>query len=358
MAHAAPAVTHELTKVPGLKYVTDEPNGLTRERRGASFAYRHANGRLVRDAATLDRIRGLVIPPAWTDVWICASPNGHIQATGRDARGRKQHKYHARWTEARGEAKFSRMAAFAEALPALRQRTAADLTSRGLNRRKIMALVVQLLEKSCIRIGNDEYAKHNGSFGLATMRDHHADVKGAAIRFRFKGKSGKSHDVTIVDAALARLVKRCKGLPGHQLFQYMDAQQVRDIASKDVNAYLRDAMGADFTAKDFRTWAATVFAAQELEKACKAEKAGPTEKQVVRAVDAVAQMLGNTRAVCRRSYVHPAIIGEYKRGTLAPWFRSRPSRRSPVPRGLTMVEGAVIALLRSRNAADAARYVA
>ena len=264
-------------RVRGLIYVTDEAPGIRRVARGAGFVYRRPDGRTVREDAELTRIRSLAIPPAWKDVWICPQSNGHLQATGRDARGRKQHRYHPRWTAVRDEAKYSRMLAFAEALPGLRRRSEADLAAPGLPRRKVVAAVVQLLEKTLIRIGNDEYARHNRSFGLTTIEDRHAKIAGPAIRFRFRGKSGKSHDVALTDPRLARIVRRCQELPGSQLFQYLDdGGRVRDITSSDVNNYLRAAMGRTFTAKDFRTWAGSVLAARALEDIGRADR-GPSE---------------------------------------------------------------------------------
>jgi DNA topoisomerase-1 len=303
---------------------------------------------LVTDEAELRRIRSLAIPPAWTDVWICPQPSGHLQATGRDARGRKQHRYHPRWTAIRDEAKYSRMVAFAEALPALRRRTESDLANRGLRQRKVIAAVVQLLEKTLIRVGNDEYARHNRSFGLTTIEDRHAQIAGGAMRFRFRGKSGKSHDVTFTDPRLARIVRQCQELPGSQLFQYIDDDgRVRDVTSADVNRYLRSAMGQAFTAKDVRTWGGTVLAARALDDINRGEGHPPAERHVVRAIDAVSQLLGNTRAVCRRCYVHPAVIGAYLDGSLP---RALHAGRRPRPRvaGLSSFEAAVLALLQRK----------
>ena len=296
-------------RVKGLVYVTDEAPGIRRVARGAGFVYRRPDGRSYPRRRRLTRIRSLAIPPAWNDVWICPQPNGHLQATGRDARGRKQHRYHPRWTAVRDEAKYSRMLAFAEALPGLRRRTEADLAPSGLPRRKVVATVVQLLEKTLIRIGNDEYARHNGSFGLTTIQDRHATIAGPAIRFRFRGKSGKTHDVALADPRLARIVRRCQELPGSQLFQYLDdGGRVRDITSSDVNDYLRARDGARLHGQGLPDLGGDVLAARALDEVGRPRPAGPSDRHVVQAVDAVSQVLGNTRAVCRKCYVHPAVI--------------------------------------------------
>jgi DNA topoisomerase-1 len=329
--------------------VSDEGPGITRSRRGKTFIYRMPDGSIVRDPAVIQRINSLAIPPAWTSVWICPKANGHMQATGRDARGRKQHRYHPRWTAIRDEAKYSRMLEFAAALPGLRQRIARDLGARGLPRRKVLAAVVQLLEKTLIRIGNDEYAKSNGSFGLTTLLDQHAKIQGSAVRFRFKGKSGKQHDVSLSDPRLARIIKNCQELPGSQLFQYVDEDgTVCDIGSADVNAYLRSAMGQRFTAKDFRTWAGTLLAAQALREIEHVTSKTRAEKNVVSAVEAVAKMLGNTRTVCRKCYVHPLVINAYLDGTLARSLRVKAMKRLEEGTGLKPMESAVLALLQRR----------
>jgi len=282
------------------------------------FRYRRADGRPVRSAADLKRIRALAIPPAWKDVWISPDPKGHLQATGRDARGRKQYRYHAGWRASRDGNKFDRMEAFAAVHPAIRARTAAHVARPGLPREKVLATVVQLLEKSLIRVGNDEYAKANRSFGLTTLRDQHVDVKGSTLRFQFRGKGGKRHDVDVSDRRLARIVRQCRDLPGQELFQYMDDEgRTQDVNSSDVNEYLRDVTGTDFTAKDFRTWAATVLAATALRECAEASSAAQAKKNVVRAVEAVAGVLGNTPAICRKSYIHPAVLDCYMDGSIA-----------------------------------------
>ena len=265
--------------------------------------------------AELARIKALVIPPAWTDVWICSDPRGHLQATGRDARGRKQYRYHTRFRQMREEAKYGRLPAFAQALHRIRRRTAADVRKRGLPRVKVLAAAVQLLEKTLIRIGNEEYARANGSVGLTTMRDRHTKVRGADVRFEFRGKSGIAHVVDLHDARLARIVKACRDLPGYELFQYVDeAGERQTICSDDVNAYLRHISGDDFTAKDFRTWAGTVLAAQALARLARFKSQTEAKRNVVQAIAAVAKRLGNTRSVCRKCYIHPAILAAYMDG--------------------------------------------
>jgi DNA topoisomerase-1 len=342
-------------RATGLTYVTDEVAGIRRVARGSGFTYWRPDGRRLTDETELARIRALAIPPAWTDVWICPRPHGHLQATGRDARGRKQHRYHPRWTAVRDDAKYSRMVAFAEALPGLRRRCEADLSRRGLPHRKVVATVVRLLERTLIRIGNGEYARHNRSFGLTTIEDRHATVAGPAMRFRFRGKSGKLHDVSLADPRLARIVRNCQELPGSQLFQYVDEEgRVRDITSSHVNAYLRGAMGHAFTAKDFRTWAGTVLAAQALDELGRTG-GGSADKHVIQAVDAVSQVLGNTRAVCRRCYLHPAIVAAHRDGTLARALRPRRSRRPGRASGLSTLEAAVPGLLQRRLKGHARR---
>jgi DNA topoisomerase-1 len=288
-------------------------------------------------------------------VWICPYANGHIQATGRDQRGRKQHRYHPRWTAVRDEAKYTRLLAFGRALPRLRRRIRVDLRQRGLPHRKVVALVVQLLEKTLIRIGNDEYARDNGSFGLTTILDRHAAVAGGAVRFRFRGKSGKTHDVTLDDPRLARLVRQCQELPGSQLFQYRDDEgRVRDLTSSDVNRYLREVMGEAFTAKDFRTWAGTVLAARALRDINDLPGQRPGDPAVLRAVETVAKHLGNTRTVCRRCYVHPAVIDAYLDGSLAAAMEQRVRQRLGGRRA-PRLETAVLALLERRLRRQSAR---
>ena len=341
----------------GLRYVTDLDPGIQRVRRGKGFGYRDADGRAVRDAAVLKRIRSLVIPPAWTDVWISPLANGHIQATGRDARKRKQYRYHARWREVRDESKFGRLVAFAEALPGIRARVERDLALQGLPREKVLATVVRLLETTLVRIGNEEYARHNRSFGLTTMRDRHVDVSGATLRFTFRGKSGVPHQVKVSDRRLARIVKACQDLPGQQLFQYQgDDGAVINIDSSDVNDYLREIAGAEFTAKDFRTWAGTVrmlvglskVAAERLAQDEPAEDSDAARKRdLVATVKAVAHTLGNTPAVARSSYIHPSVIDAWSAGTFAKDVAGSRARRAKGTRGLDADEKATVAFLRA-----------
>ena len=293
----------------GLVYVHDDDPGIRRRRAGKGFAYRTPEGKPLTDAKTLDRIRKLVIPPAYTDVWICPNPKGHIQATGRDQKGRKQYRYHAKWRELRDETKYSRMAAFGRALPAIRTRIDEDLRRHGLPREKVLAAVVRLLELTLIRVGNDEYARANKSFGLTTLRNRHVKFEGAEVRFEFKGKSGVSHNTGVRDRRLARIVKACQDMPGQRLFQYYDEAGDRHaVGSADVNAYLREISGEDFTAKDFRTWAGTLAAAKALAMQPKPESEADGRRLVTLCVKATAGLLGNTPAVCRSAYIHPAVF--------------------------------------------------
>ena len=304
-----------------LRYVSDRRPGIRRLRAGKGFRYVDPSGKPVRDEDTRRRIRSLVIPPAWRDVWICPRADGHLQATGIDARGRKQYRYHPRWRAVRDEAKYDRVVAFALALPALRARVEADLALPGLPRRKVLATVVRLLEITCIRVGNEEYARSNHSYGLTTLRNHHVDVNGSRLRFHFRGKSGVFHDVTVTDRRLARILRRLQELPGQELFEYEETPGVvRAIGSDDVNEYLHEVTGQPFTAKDFRTWAGTLLAARAL-LACEPCASESQRKQnVVAAIDEVAQQLRNTRAVCRKCYVHPAILDAYLNASLEKAF--------------------------------------
>jgi len=301
----------------GLLYVNDDDPGLRRIKSGAGFAYRDPDGDPVDDDATLDRIRVLAIPPAWTDVWICPSPRGHIQATGRDQRGRKQYRYHDGWRRDRDGLKFGRMIAFGRALPKLRSQVEKDLARRGLPRDKVVAAVVRLMELTLIRVGNEIYAKENKSFGLTTLRDRHAKLSSVGGTFQFKGKSGVVHTTGFRDRRLARIVKACQDVPGQRLFQYLDDDgQRRSVESTDVNAYIRAAMGEDFSAKDFRTWAGTLAAARALCLIPKAANATEAKRNVNTCVKAVAGLLGNTAAVCRGSYIHPLVLEAYQQGVL------------------------------------------
>jgi DNA topoisomerase-1 len=333
-------------KVAGLRYVVPGGVGIRRRRAGGGFVYLDTEGRVVRDAETLRRIRALAIPPAWTDVWIACAPQAHVQAVGRDARGRRQYRYHARWRTVRDETKYSRMIAFAEALPRIRARVEKDLDQPGLPRTKVLATVVRLLERTLVRVGNGEYARTNGSFGLTTLRNRHVDVSGGNIRFEFRGKGGKLHVVDLHDPRLARVVRRCRDLPGHELFQYVDEQGERQaVSSDDVNSYLREVAGEEFTAKDFRTWAGTVLAAHALADIGVAGTARDARSKVVRAVTRVAERLGNTPAICRKSYIHPHVLEAFAEGVTV-----RPNGTSV---RLSRDEACVLALLRSRLRAAA-----
>jgi DNA topoisomerase-1 len=318
---------------------------LSRIRRGKTFTYRDAKGREIHDARILDRIRSLVIPPAWNYVWICSRADGHLQATGRDARGRKQHRYHPDWTAARHDAKYTQMIDFAHALPAIRKRVHADLKTARLSRAHMLATVVRLLEKTLIRIGNKEYARANKSFGLTTLLDEHVQIKGACVTFAFRAKSGVMQRIEVNDPTLASILKQCRRLPGEMLFQYVGTdgkQQCVDSAA--VNAYLREITGRSFTAKNFRTWAGTVLAAKAVCNLPECASDAAYKRNIVRAVDAVAAKLGNTRAVCRSSYIHPEVFGAYRRGvTIAA------ARPGPRIAHLSVEEAAVLALLRTRS---------
>jgi DNA topoisomerase-1 len=300
-----------------LRYVSDASPGITRRRSGKGFSYHDDQGRLVRDAATLRWIKSLAVPPAWTDVWISPYRNGHLLATGRDAKGRKQYRYHPRWRSSREEAKFGRMLAFGRTLPRIRTAVKAELARPGLGRDKVLATVVRLLETTLIRVGNDEYARLNRTFGLTTMRDRHFKSEGAKLRFSFRGKAGKKHVVTLKNRRLSRLVQHMQELPGQELFQYVDEDgKPQPISSGDVNAYLRTISGEDFTAKDFRTWSATVLAAWALSEFESFDSQAAAKRNVTSAIERVASRLGNTPAICRKSYVHPEIVGAYLDGSL------------------------------------------
>ena len=309
-----------VARLPGLRHVCDERvPGIRRLGAPGRFRYVRADGRKVTDAAELTRIKSLVIPPAWTNVWICSDPQGHLQATGRDARGRKQYRYHPKFRQMRDDVKYSRLPAFAQALRRIRRRTAADVRKKGLPREKVLAAAVQLLEKTLIRIGNEEYARANGSVGLTTMHDRHAKIRGSEVRFEFRGKSGVAHAVELHDPRLAKIVKACRDLPGYELFQYVDDNGERKtISSDDVNGYLREISGEDFTAKDFRTWAGTVLAAQALARLARYKSKSEAKRNVMDAIACVSTRLGNTKAVCRKAYIHPAIFAAYMDGRPLP----------------------------------------
>ncbi|HKI02784.1 MAG TPA: DNA topoisomerase IB [Thermoanaerobaculia bacterium] len=342
----------ESAKAAGLRYVTDDEPGIRRRKSGKGFTYVDPQGRTVKEPKDLERIRKLAIPPAWTDVWICPRANGHLQATGRDAKGRKQYRYHANWRDVRDETKFGRMIAFGESLPKIRQRVESDLSLRGLSREKVLSAVVKLLETTLIRVGNKEYVKQNNSYGLTTLRDQHVDVSGSKLRFEFRGKSGQEHSVEIQDRRLARIVKQCRDLPGQKLFQYLDDDGVRQsVSSEDVNAYLRETTGEDFTAKDFRTWGGTVLALSALLEigACDSER--EANKAVVEAVKRVSGELGNRPAICRKYYVHPLVIQTFLEGSLPDALADavEDSPETDDPTGLRRLEAQVLGLLKGRQ---------
>jgi DNA topoisomerase I len=331
----------------GLRYVSDITPGIRRKRRGKSFSYLDASGKPVKDPAQLERIRKLAIPPAYRDVWISPDPRGHIQATGRDARGRKQYRYHPRWREIRDETKFTRLLAFAEVLPRMREAVDADLGLPGLPRKKVLATVVRLLEWTCIRVGNEEYARSNQSFGLTTLKDQHVEVTGSRIRFEFRGKSGKAHSCDVSDRRLARIVAHCQSIPGQELFQYFEEDGSRKaISSEDVNGYIREIAGGDFSAKDFRTWTGTMLAAAALRELGPASTVKEAKASFVKAIDQVSEQLNNTRAVCRKYYIHPALFESYTEGTLLKQFERELKRARA--KGLEKEEAAVLAILRAR----------
>jgi len=343
----------------GLRYVLDEEPGIRRRRCGRGFTYLDPRGQTVRDPEQRERFAELAIPPAWTEVWICRHPDGHLQATGRDDRGRKQYRYHPRWREVRDAAKFLQMVGFGEALPALRRRVDDDLGRRGLPREKVLAALVRLLEASALRIGNEEYAKENGSFGLTTLRKEHAEVRGGRILFRFPGKGGKEVEAEVRDRRLARIASRCLELPGDELFQYLDGdEEPRPVDSTDVNDYLREIAGEDVTAKDFRTWRASLDAFEALREACAAtaEGAGNGDASEARkaaaleVIDRVAESLGNTRAVCREFYIHPDLLSAFEAGRFLERLRGggagRTNRR-PAAHGLAAAERDLLRFLRA-----------
>lgn len=341
-----------------LRHVSsDGVPGITREKARHGFDYRGPDGNLISDSETLSRIKRLAIPPAWTEVWICPAPNGHIQATGRDARGRKQYRYHARWRKVRDESKYAKLLVFARALPSIRARIDADLRRHGLPRERVLAAVLRLMEATFIRIGNAEYARANGSFGLTTLRGRHVAVEGSRIHLSFRGKSGRRHESDINDRRLARIVRACRELPGYELFQYLDeAGKRHTIDSGDVNDYLRDITGEDITAKDFRTWAGTVLAARALRELALPElpvqptAASQQKHTITRVIEQVARQLGNTPAICRRCYIHPAILDGYIDGSLLPALRQcggDGDGRTDYGSGLNPEEEAVVAFLQS-----------
>jgi DNA topoisomerase-1 len=330
-----------------LCFVSDATPGIRRRRVGRHFSYLSPDGTPLRDPDAVRRIKALAIPPAWTDVWICPDPRGHIQATGRDARGRKQYRYHPRFRAVRDQAKYEHLIEFARMLPHIRRRVQEDLRRRGLHRERVLATIVALLDMTHIRVGNEEYARTNGSYGLTTLRNTHADVTSTSIRFRFRGKSGIEHEVGVSDRRLARVVRQCQELPGQALFQYVDESgEVHGVESGDVNAYLREITGADVTAKDFRTWAGTVLAASALCENGACESAADMKRSVIAAIDAAAASLGNTRAICRSCYIHPTVLAVFEQGRTLADYPARPSKRLD---GLTQSELSVLSMLVESN---------
>jgi DNA topoisomerase-1 len=304
-------------KTAGLRYVYDTTPGIVRHHTGNTFRYTGTDGKPVRDKEILARIKSLVIPPAWVDVWICPIANGHLQVTGRDARGRKQSRYHPRWRVTRDEAKYGHMLLFAEALPAIRSRVEKDLALQGLPREKVLATIVRLMETTYIRVGNETYARENHSYGLTTMRRRHVAIRGKRVTFNFKGKSGVQHTISVEDRRLARIVATCRDIPGYELFDYLDDDgNAHGIGSSDVNDYLHEITQQHFTAKDFRTWAGTVLACSLLRTCETCDTQTQLKKNVVEAIKSVAEQLGNTPSVCRKCYVHPAILESYMKGSI------------------------------------------
>jgi len=338
----------ESAKAAGLRYVSDTAPGIRRKRAGKGFYYVDAEGKRVRDTETLARIKSLVIPPAWTGVWICPNPKGHLQVTGRDARGRKQSRYHPRWREVRDETKYERMIVFGAALPMIRERVEQDLALPGLPRAKVLATIVRLMETTLIRIGNQEYARQNGSYGLTTLRNKHVDVDGYTVTFHFQGKSRVQHTVDITDRRLARIVQRCHDIPGYELFQYVDKDGTpHSVDSADVNEYLREISGQEFTAKDFRTWAGSVLACESLWDLEKFESETEAKKNVVKVIKQVAARLGNTPSVCRKCYVHPVVLDCYISGALLEGVKRRAvDQEEEEPATLRRQEEALLKLLR------------
>ena len=337
----------EAAEAAGLRYVTDNAPGIRRRRRGRGFAYMRPDGAPLRDPAELERIRKLVIPPRWTDVWICPSSSGHLQVTARDARGRKQYRYHTRYRAVRDDTKFGRMIEFSEVLPSIRRRVERDVASPQLSREKVLATVVWLLEKTLIRVGSDEYARDNGSFGLTTLRRRHVAVSGAKLHFEFRGKSGIPHSVAVTDRRMARIIQRFQELPGQELFQYLDDEGRRQsVDAGDINQYLREIAGRQVTAKDFRTWAGTVLAAQALAADAAFKSAAEAKRKVNGAIASVADRLGNTKTICRKSYIHPAILDAFLNGTTIAKSVGRAAAGS-AKASLTAEEVAVVRLLES-----------
>jgi DNA topoisomerase-1 len=339
----------ESAKAAGLRYVSDDRPGIQRRRCGKGFTYLGVNGERIHDPGELQRIKSLAVPPAYNDVWICPLTNGHLQATGRDAKGRKQYRYHPLWRTIRDQTKFTRLLIFSKALPSIRKRLAEDLALRGLPKQKVLAAVVQLMELTQIRVGNEAYARENESYGMTTLQDEHVDVSGSKLRFRFKGKSGVEHDIQLTDRRLAKIVKRCQELPGQDLFQYIDENgDYQTIGSSDVNEYLREITGEDFTAKDFRTWAGSVLAASQLVEIGAFTSQTVAKKNITQAIKVVATHLGNRPATCRKYYVHPAIVDAYLNESLGSIMERHLQIKVDDPHALRCEELAVVAILEQQ----------
>ena len=346
----------EAAEAAGLVYVSDEDAGITRKRSGKGWRYLDARGRTIKDYWERKRIDKIAVPPAYTDVWICADPNGHIQATGRDDRGRKQYRYHPKWTETRDAAKYERIAGFAQLLPGIRERVAADMRRHGLPREKVAATLVALLEKTLIRVGNEDYAKENKSFGLTTLRNRHLEIEGASLRFDFKGKSGKTWNLDLRDRRVAKVVRTIQELPGQQLFQYLDEDGHRQpVSSSDVNEYLREITGEEVTAKDFRTWAGTVLASMALAEFEAVDSQSRRKKNIKAAIENVAKRLGNTPTICRKCYVHPRVLDSYLDGTMLASIKQEvEDELGSNAHALRPEEAAVLGLLSRRIGRDLA----
>ena len=350
----------ESAKAAGLRYTPDSKPGIQRRPWRKAFRYIAVDGSPLRDVEALGRIKSLAIPPAWKDVWICPNANGHLQATGRDAKGRKQNRYHPRWREVRDETKYERMLLFGKALPTIRERVEDDLAAVGLPRRKVLATIVRLMETTFMRVGNEEYARENRSYGLTTMRGKHVHVEGSTITFKFAGKSGVKHNINVSDRKLANIIRKCQDIPGYELFQYLDSDgEHHSIDSSDVNEYLREISGQDFTAKDFRTWAGTILACIMLREFQQFETDREAKKNVVRAIEAVAARLGNTPSVCRKCYVHPAVFECYMSGAMLKVAKQRVDQaledeQEEVRDELRKEEAAVMQLLQKRLEAKVA----
>jgi DNA topoisomerase-1 len=356
-SHAAPTTPEAIAtaRMAGLNYVNVDAPGITRRRTGRGMTYAGPDGKTIKDAATLARIKRQAVPPAWTDVWICPSANGHIQATGRDERGRKQYRYHADWSAVRDGAKFERTIAFGRALPRIRRRVAKDLGRRRLDKRKVLAAMERLLETMLVRIGNEEYARQNHSFGLSTMRDRHVKIGRGTLHFEFRGKSGKQHEIDLHDPRLAEIVRRTQELPGQDLFQYLNgSEEPQKVTSTDVNEYLREIAGEEFSAKDFRTWAGTVLAAVALRELARADTKAQAKKNLVQAIEQVAQRLGNTPAVCRKCYIHPVVLESYLDGVILERVQARAAAALKTGKSVTSAgslsaeERAVLTFLQRR----------